>query len=443
MYPGRGRWKAGAFAVAALAALALSGCLTATVGPTSVGPGSAVLHAQLNCDAPVSARWTWQWRELGTTAWSSGGQFKRTCTRSFASVSHRVDWLKPDTTYQYRLAFDVGNGAPTVWIDRNGALDGAEWSTATTQPQCDDVQGASESLRAFVASNPAGTKADRRVLCVRGGSQQIGQLNAIKPWTTVTPKGQPDGTKQSAVLYGNLGLDQPGVTLEDLRIAGCYRQAACAADRNKTIDVRADDTTLRHLDITQQGGRNSDVLQCVLIANGHPIGAARIEFSRIHSCGDEASGNMEHGLYCSDARQPLIRGNWLYDNEGFGMQLYPDCDRALAVGNVVADNGGACDVDRTSEAAFVNGFCGYARENLLRAPIHCGPSTANRSIDMVLFDPAASSPTDCSVTALTPTGTYSADPRFYDRARADYRMRNPVARAKLGLYAEIVPGPRW
>ena len=152
---------------------------------------------------------------------------------------------------------------------------------------------------------------------------------------------------------------------------------------------------------------------------------------------------MEHGLFCRDARQPLIRCYWLYDNEGFGMQLYPDCDRALAVGNVVADNGGACDVDRTSEAAFVNGFCGYARENLLRAPIHCGPSTGNRSIDMVLFDPAAWSPTDCSVTALTPTGTYSADPRFYDRARADYRMRNPVARAKLGLYAEIVPGPRW
>jgi hypothetical protein len=446
--PGRGRGNAGlwATAIAILATLALAGCSTTTGGPSSVGPGSAVLHASLSCGANVNARWTWQWRELGTSAWQSGGAFQRTCSRSFAGVSHRIDWLKPDTTYQYRLALDVGNGAPTAWVDRNGTLNGTAWSTATTQPRCDDVQGAGEALRSFVASNPAGRKATRRVLCVRAGTQEIGQLNGLKAFTTLTPRGEANGTKQTAVLNGNVGVDQPGVTLEDMRIVGCYSQPGCGNDRNKTIDVRADETTLRHLDITQRNGRNADKLQCVLIANDHPIVGVRIEFSRIHSCGSESSGNLEHGLYCSDARLPVIRGNWLYDNEGFGMQLYPDCDGAQAVGNVVADNGGACDVDQTSQAAYTNGFCGYARENPVRhdlPPIHCGPSSANRAVDMVLYDPAARGVTDCGPSTLAQTGTYNADPQFFDRGRYDFRMRNPFARAKLGLYAEIVPGPRW
>ena len=27
-----------------------------------------------------------------------------------------------------------------------------------------------------------------------------------------------------------------------------------------------------------------------------------------------------------------VTGNWFYDNEGFGVQMYPNCDGALAVG---------------------------------------------------------------------------------------------------------------
>ena len=30
-----------------------------------------------------------------------------------------------------------------------------------------------------------------------------------------------------------------------------------------------------------------------------------------------------------------------------------------------------------------------------------------------------------------------------NRAAYDFRMRNPLARAKLGIYADIMPGPRW
>ena len=47
-----------------------------------------------------------------------------------------------------------------------------------------------ESLAAFVASKPAGTAADRRVLCLRAGTQSIGQLNGLKAWSTLTPRGE-------------------------------------------------------------------------------------------------------------------------------------------------------------------------------------------------------------------------------------------------------------
>jgi hypothetical protein len=439
-------------AILALAATILAGCTARTSPPMSVGSTGATFQGAVSCNSSLDGRWTWQWRELGTSAWSSGGPFASDCGRGLRLRSFRPVTLAPDTAYQYRLAVDLGGGAPPSWVDRTGRVNGTDWSTVTTQPRCDDVQGAAESLAAFVGSNPAGTPAQRRVLCVRGGTQAIGQLNAIRAYTTLTPRGETDGTKQVVVLDGNVAIEQRGVTLEDMRLVGCYRQAGCAAHRNKTVDVRADDTVLRHLDVTQRGGRNADVLQCVLVSGDHPLAGVRIEFSKLHSCGSESSGNLEHGLYCDGARQALIRGNWFYDNEGFGMQLYPDCDGAQAVGNVVAENGGACDVsgeswEHTSNAAYRNGFCGYARENPVNhwfPPIHCyGSSTANHAVDMVLYDPAARSVTDCGGSQLANSGAYNADPQFVDRARYDFRMRNQTARAKLGIYSEILPGPRW
>jgi hypothetical protein len=438
--PLRGR---GLIVLAALALLGLAGCTSGTRPVTGVTATSATLNGVRQCAPDMDAHWTWQWRELGTTAWSSGGTSQLSCpspggpARAF---NYRLAGLKPDTSYQYRLV--VGFNP----IDSAGTPNGTRYDTFTTQPQCDDTQGAGESLPAFVASNPAGTAADRRVLCVRPGIQSIGQLNALKAWSTLTPRGEADGTKQSAVLGGNIGLGAAGATIEDLMIVGCYRQASCATDRDKTVDVRADDAVLRNLDITQMGGRNRDVLQCVLIDGGRQLTGVRLELSKVHSCGSESSGNMEHGLYCSAALKPLIAGNWFYDNEGYGIQLYPNCDGALAVGNVVAENGGACDVDGSTSVAYVRGFCGFGRENATRAvfpPIHCGPTSDSHAIDMVLYDPRTPGTTDCWGGNLGSQGTLQIDPQFVNRGGYDFRMRNPSARAKLGIYAEIQPGPRW
>ncbi|MEA2417978.1 MAG: hypothetical protein QOE60_184 [Thermoleophilaceae bacterium] len=444
-------------ALAALAVLVLAGCAGQTNRPFGVSSTGAVLTGARQCLSDVDGRWAWQWRELGTQAWSSGGASQYDCPAKPQTIGHVLSGLKPDTSYQYRLLVDLqqpctlsvpASCGDVYPVDANGVANGTSYDTFTTQPQCDDVQGPTESLAAFVSSNPAGTAADRRVLCLRQGTQTIGQVNGLKAWSTLTPRGEVDGTKEPATLYGDIALANRGATVEDLKIAGCYAQSGCAADRNKTLDVRASDVSLRHLEITQQGGRNADVLQCVLIDSAAQLTGVKLEFSKVHSCGSESSGNMDHGLYCSSASGPMIAGNWFYDNEGFGIQLYPNCDGAMAVGNVVAENGAACDVDGSSTgAAYVNGFCGFGRENVSRPifpPIHCGTTSGSRAIEMVLYDPlSVPGTTDCYGSQLTPTGTLQADPQFVDRANYDFRMRNPFARAKLGIYATILPGPRW
>jgi hypothetical protein len=434
-----------------LATCLLAGCVSQTSRPSAVGAGAATLHGALSCHANFDGRWSWQWRELGTTAWSTGGPFQLNCPHPSVSPSFRVATLKPDTSYQYRLFVDIGWSA---WIDADGTINGSHWNTVTTQPRCNDAQGQTESLAGFLRSNSPGTPTARRVLCLRAGHQDIGQVNGIPAWTTLTPHGEPDGTKQIAVLDGNIGLDNRGAALEDVKVVGCYYQPGCRTSRDKAIDVTANDTALMHVEVTQRGGRNADRIQCVHIASETTqLTGVRMEFSKAHSCGSESANNHYHGLYCRDAISPRIIGNWFYDNEGFGVQMWPNCDGAQAVGNVVAANGGACDVSgagpgRTSSGSiYRNGFCGLARENTPGGdfpPVHCYESGANQIADLVAFD--SHDPhrvTDCLSSQLRASGTLNLDPQFVDASAYDFRMRNPYARAKLGIYAEIVPGPRW
>jgi hypothetical protein len=441
--------------------LALTACARQTNPPVDVAPTAATLTGQAGCAGDVVGRSAWQWRELGTAAWTTAGQATFDCRdkrHTLVPITHRLTGLKADTSYQYRLVVDLGTrcekGAPSTCVDSThldsaGTAGGTSYDRVTTQPVCDDVQGATETLAAFVASNPAGTPTDRRILCLRAGTQSIGQLNGIKAWSTLTPRGQADGTKEAVVLNGNVGLDNRGAALEDLKVVGCYYQAGCGTQRNKVVDVKTDDVTLRHVEITQRGGRNADAIQCILVSAGRQLTGFRIEYSKVHSCGSEQSGNMQHGLYCSDALAPQVVGSWFYDNEGFGIQVYPNCDGLQAVGNVVAENGAACEFSGVSSSRmstgseYRSGFCGFARETGFVPPIHCGHTAGNRSTDMVVFTASSFSHTDCSGSELQSTGTLQADPQFVNRAGFDFRMRSASARAKLGVYAEIVPGPRW
>jgi hypothetical protein len=443
-----GRGRSARRLIAALAVLALvglAGCVSQTQRPSAVVASSATLNGALSCRSNFDGQWAWQWRELGTTAWSTSGASPLDCPRS-TRPAFRLANLKPDTTYQYRLLVDVGQRA---WLDSDGAINGSHWSTVTTQPSCDDVQGPTESLAAFLRTTP-GTPTDRRVLCLRPGTQNVGQLDGIPAWTTLTPRGEADGTKQQAVLIGNVALDNRGAAIEDVKVVGCYGSAGCPGNRDKVVDVTADDAALIHVELTQRKAR-ADRIQCVHVGSDDgQLTGVRMEYSKAYGCGPQSADHHYHGLYCRDAIGMRIVGNWFYGNEGFGVQMYPNCDDAVAAGNVIAMNGGACDLSgtgwstQTSGAVYRNGFCGLARDSGFAAPIHCYNAGANQVVDMVAYDPGRPrGVTDCASSQLRQSGTYNADPQFANPGRNDFRMRNPFARAKLGIYAEILPGPRW
>ena len=88
-----------------------------------------------------------------------------------------------------------------------------------------------------------------------------------------------------------LGINHFGITIEDIRVVGCYYEAGCNAQRNKTVDVKADDVRISHVEITQRGGRNGDAIQCVLVGSDHQLSGLLLEFSKSHSCGSEASAS--------------------------------------------------------------------------------------------------------------------------------------------------------
>jgi hypothetical protein len=64
-----------------------------------------------------------------------------------------------------------------------------------------------------------------------------------------------------------------------------------------------------------------------------------IERNRIHDCGELPSTNMDHGIYLSEARNVIVRDNWIYDNVDRGVQQYSHVDGARITGNVIVGNG--------------------------------------------------------------------------------------------------------
>ncbi len=109
------------------------------------------------------------------------------------------------------------------------------------------------------------------------------------------------------------------------------------SNNNLSPLIYADGAVLRDNEITNH---HSEI--CVHVTAypgaGPPRGVV-IEGNRIHDCGSLPATNMDHGIYIGEARDTVIRDNWIYDNADRGIQLYPDADGTLVTGNVIDGNG--------------------------------------------------------------------------------------------------------
>jgi Right handed beta helix region len=206
-----------------------------------------------------------------------------------------------------------------------------------------------------------------------------------------------------------------------------------------TVQVHGDDALLRRLNITNRNKRNSTSTgSCLLLGHyGTPAFRTRVVRSRIHNCGGGNSGH-DHGIYSEFSRRAVIRDNYIYDNPGFGISMYPDTQYALIEHNVIDGNA----YENRSNVTFSGEEAGgeYDRDyassnNVLRRNI-ISNSRGRHNVES--FYPSLQ-PTGNLVARNcvwnAPRGNFGersgyrlyrnriAPPRFRDRAGNDFRLR--------------------
>ncbi len=190
--------------------------------------------------------------------------------------------------------------------------------------RCDRTLAAGGDVVGFVA----GLGPDQ-VGCLREGVHMAADVVRISAPGVVLSSYPGEG----ATLAGRLWIDPGGdrAVVQDLTLDG----------RNPTAKpsptINADDVVLRGNEIS-----NDHTAICVSVndygGEPPPRGVA-IEGNVIHDCGLLPPTNHHHGIYLADARETLVSGNLISDNADRGIQLYPDADDSVVVGNVIDGNG--------------------------------------------------------------------------------------------------------
>lgn len=186
-----------------------------------------------------------------------------------------------------------------------------------------------------------------------------------------------------------------------------------------------------HVTFLRNDVTNHDTAICFLLGSirgwGVPTGTV-IDSNRIHRCGVRPAANHHHGIYVENARSTWITNNVIFGNADRGVQLYPN-----AIGSVVARN----VIDGNGQGVIFSGAEGYASSGNLVAdnvvtnarirydiehwwapgnPI----GRSNRAVANCLWgghDGLMLLPT----VGYVARGTITANPRFADRRRGDFR----------------------
>lgn len=177
--------------------------------------------------------------------------------------------------------------------------------------------------------------------CLRAGTyeeddQQIEiKKGGTSPSQRVTIMSAPG---ERAEIKGRLWVAQEAsyVTIRDLDLDGSNTLEPDPEQEGlPSPTVNGSDAQFINDDVT-----NNDAEQvCFLLGNegyGQPS-RTLIQDSRIHNCGK--GNDHQHGIYVGHAYDTQIIGNYIYDNAGLGVQLYPNAQNTLVKNNVIDGNG--------------------------------------------------------------------------------------------------------
>ncbi|GIK78206.1 MAG: right-handed parallel beta-helix repeat-containing protein [Acidobacteria bacterium] len=189
---------------------------------------------------------------------------------------------------------------------------------------CDRTLAAGGDVVAFVAGlGPGEVGCLREGIHVAAGVARIGAPGVLLS----------SYPGESATLSGRLWIDAGGdrAVVQDLILDGRNPEA------KPSPTINADDVVLRGNEIS-----NEHTAICVSVndyGGEPPPRRVVIEGNVIHDCGLLPATNHHHGIYLAGARGALVSGNLIYGNADRGIQLYPDADGSVVVGNVIDGNG--------------------------------------------------------------------------------------------------------
>jgi parallel beta-helix repeat protein len=209
----------------------------------------------------------------------------------------------------------------TIVLALAGGL-GASPATGVPPERCDAVAGPGQSAPDLLDRLGPGQTG-----CFRAGTYKFSLLG-INSDVTLGPYGRQRVTLQGEIKVRPSGA---GSTIQGMTLDGR------GGDSRIGPRIYADRVTLRNNEIT-----NHHTSICVQIGSwydGPPPRGVVIERNRIHDCGERPTTNKDHGVYVSEARNTVIRDNWIYDNVDRGIQLYHDADGSKVTGNVILQNG--------------------------------------------------------------------------------------------------------
>ena len=265
---------------------------------------------------------------------------------------------------------------------------------------------------------------------------------AGKPGRPVTIRSYPG---EAARIVGRIWVPR---SADDLILRDLYLDGRNSS-RLPSPTVNADRVSFVRVDITNWGTGI-----CLSLGNRR-YGVARhtrIAQSRIHDCGRLPATNHDHGVYLARARSTRIFGNWIYDNADRGIQLYPDAQRTIVRGNVVARNGQGVIFSGNEEVSSSGNLVerNVIAESLLRHnvesyyPDGAAPGVNNVVRDNCVYGGArdfGKGGVQLPAKGFLPSANLRVAAPFADPDGDDFRVVTGPCADLLGKWRDVVPGP--
>ncbi len=294
-----------------------------------------------------------------------------------------------------------------------------------------DAAECSQTISSGSIEDAADALSNGQVLCVRGGVYTEGdkRLNLDISGTSSEPKKIKAYPGERVELRGAIKGTGSHWIIEGLFVDASYSRIALGAgERTKTdhainwttaTNIRIDSVEL----INRRPNLDPDLAStCVYIGGTTKPTNITIENSSIHQCGQLPRVNHEHCVYLAKTSGVTLRNNWIYDCADRSIQLSPDTDNALVVGNLVdSDSQTGILLDKSADNNTV-------RNNVVDTPddktIYTGNNysgSGNAVIDNCVWD------TDVRLASdITISGNILADPQI-----SGHTVTNSSCAAKL------------